>query len=83
MELLKAQREGREEQFRAEEAQKRKALRVASLDAEMDEYFKNRNKPAPPSKEQPATTTDPASNPDPKPAAEASRDDDAQPAATT
>lgn len=43
MELLRAQREGREEEFRAHERAKLRARKAASLDAEMDEYFKKRD----------------------------------------
>lgn len=42
MELMRAQHEGREEEFRAEERAKMHARRAASLDAEMDEYFKKK-----------------------------------------
>lgn len=44
MELLRAQREGREEEFKQQEREKRRAKFAASLDAEMDEYFKSRPK---------------------------------------
>lgn len=44
MELLRAQREGREEEFKQQEREKRRAKFAASLDAEMDEYFKSRQK---------------------------------------
>lgn len=42
MELLRAQREGREEEFKRQEREKLRSKFTASLDAEMDEYFKSR-----------------------------------------
>lgn len=44
MELLRAQREGREDEFKQQEREKRRAKFAASLDAEMDDYFKSRPK---------------------------------------
>lgn len=43
MELLRAQREGREEEFRAEERAKLRARRLTQLDDEMDDYFRERD----------------------------------------
>lgn len=43
MELLKAQREGREEEFKAEERAKLRAKKAQELDAEMDDYFKQKD----------------------------------------
>lgn len=43
MELLRAQREGREDDFRKEHAEKRREKRKQTLDDEMDEYFKARD----------------------------------------
>lgn len=42
MELHRAQREGREEEFKEEERKKMRVRAAARLDAEMDEYFKDR-----------------------------------------
>lgn len=43
MELLRAQREGREEQFKTAERAKLHARKAQQLDAEMDEYFKKKD----------------------------------------
>lgn len=43
MELLRAQRDGREEEFKAEERAKLRARRAEELDAEMDDYFKKKD----------------------------------------
>lgn len=43
MELLRARREGREAEFKKEHAAKRAAARKKNLDAEMDDYFKQRD----------------------------------------
>lgn len=45
MELLKAQREGREEEFKAEQAAKRREKKKKSLDDEMDAYFASKHAP--------------------------------------
>lgn len=47
MELLKAQRDGREEEFKTEERAKLRARKAEELDAEMDEYFKKKDDPQP------------------------------------
>lgn len=47
MELLKAQREGREEEFKTEERAKLRAKKAQELDAEMDDYFKKKDEVAP------------------------------------
>lgn len=44
MELLRAQREGREEEFKSQEREKQRACAAALLDAEMDDYFSARPK---------------------------------------
>lgn len=44
MELHRAQREGREEEFKQEEREKLRARTAARLDAEMDDYFSSRPK---------------------------------------
>lgn len=44
MELLQAQRDGREEQFKEEERKKNRTRTAARLDAEMDDYFNSRPK---------------------------------------
>lgn len=44
MELLRAQREGRETEFKQQEREKKQAKTAASLDAEMDDYFNSRPK---------------------------------------
>lgn len=46
MELLRAQREGREEEFRAEERAKLRTRRLTQLDEEMDDYFRKRDEDA-------------------------------------
>lgn len=46
MELLKAQRDGREKEFLEEERKKLHEKRLAKLDAEMDDYFKKQDEPA-------------------------------------
>lgn len=43
MDLLRAQREGREEEFKKEASEKLRASRAAVLDAEMDDYFSKGN----------------------------------------
>lgn len=46
MELLRAQREGREEEFRTGERAKLRAQRLTQLDDEMDDYFRKRDENA-------------------------------------
>lgn len=43
MELLRAQREGREEEFKKQEREKLMAKKAAELDKEMDDYFKEKD----------------------------------------
>lgn len=43
MDLYRAQREGREEEFKKEAQEKLRAKHAAALDAEMDDYFSKRN----------------------------------------
>lgn len=53
MELLRAQREGREEEFKRQEREKLRERTAARLDAEMDDYFSSRpKKDEPPSENQ-------------------------------